>query len=133
MAARSERRSKKKKAPAFRIKEALTMEIEKLPCFRLFCPTWFNREDFQEFINTYAAISPGLGHRLATWHVIGEPGEDSDVFLTYDHGVGSDWLEIPADIWVEISRVCQKASVGFAVIWLTNQEVIPESKEFSKE
>jgi hypothetical protein len=78
---------------------------------RIDCPAWFQREDFQKWLN---------GERVATWHRKGQaPGEYSDAFVTYDWDEGSDWSDMPEDIWNEICSICQERQVTFALIWLS--------------
>lgn len=91
----------------------------RVSCWRFNVPHWFCREDFKRWLNSE--------HHPATWHRGGEPGDYSDIFMTYDHGEGSDALAadgccIPEDCWNEICEVMKREGATFGLIWLTNLE-----------
>ena len=95
------------------------MDIDIVQCIKINAPEWFQRDDFQAFLN----LREESGRTTATWHWQGsEPGEFSDVFFTYDHGEGSDWEEIPQDIWSKICEIVSNMRIVYAVIWVTNLE-----------
>jgi hypothetical protein len=99
------------------------MTTAQLPCLRIDCPEWYEREDFIQWLQA------GVGKGLATWHVAGEVGDMSDVFLVYDNGEcgdlfgfqGSD-VQFPDDLWAEVRRRCDEAGVEYGLVWLTNVE-----------
>jgi len=93
-------------------------DTEVYPCLKLNVPQWYERKDFQKWLNDF--VDPHEGRRHATWHQFGEPGEYSDIFVTYDHGEGSDFEEMPGDCWEDITRVCKEQGLEYAVVWLTN-------------
>lgn len=88
------------------------------PCIEINCQELYAREDFGAWLNTYASKG------LATWHTSGEPGEYSDIFMTYEHGEGSDGPNnqngMPEECWDIIDELCRKHGVGHAVLWLKN-------------
>jgi len=88
---------------------------ERLEAIKINVPDWFARDDFQAWLNDK---SKGI----ATWHYKGRPTESSDVFMTFDHGEGSDINDpdLPADIRDAIVQFCVDANMGYGVIWLTN-------------
>ena len=84
---------------------------------RLNAPDWYERKDFLYWLND-------LSKPTATWHISGEePGEYSDVFVTFDHGEGSDADSIPEGIWEEIKKVAAEHCFDEGLVWITN---IPE-------
>ena len=88
---------------------------------RLKVPHWFKRQDFIEWLNKYT--NPDRWRRRhATWHTGGEPGEYSDIFITYDQGEVDDVDVLPEWAWGEITAVCEASNVGYAVIWLVNED-----------
>jgi len=100
------------------------MRAEALQCLRINAPEWFAREDFYEFL---AGRRPGQPREdgspcpPATWHCPGlKANEYSDIFVTYDHGDGSDEEFIPTDIWQEIRRIAGEQGLEYGVVWLTN-------------
>jgi hypothetical protein len=96
-------------------------KVERIDCLRLNCPRWFRRPDFQAFLSHAGQFGEGWG--LATWHEPGaEPGECSDIFMTFDHGVGSDYHAVPEDVWEEICQAAKAHGVEYGVIWVTNLE-----------
>ena len=78
---------------------------------RINAPEWYERKDFLEFLTE---------NRPATWHVPGPPNECSDIFVTYDHGEGSDESVIPEDCWDEIRRIAEAEGFTYGLIWITN-------------
>lgn len=86
--------------------------VERLPCLRLNVPELFLDPLFAEWVGN----RPGV----ATWHVEGEMGECSDVFVTYDNGCGSDAEDMPEHCWEYIRKAVELSRVQFALIWLTN-------------
>ncbi len=93
-------------------------DVEVYPCLQVNVPQWYEREDFQKWLNDF--VNPHAGRRHATWHVFGEVGEGSDIFVTYDQNEGSDYEEMPKDCWEDLCRVCKERGVKYAVLWLTN-------------
>jgi hypothetical protein len=88
------------------------MKTETLPCLRINCPAWYQRPG----VVAWLRAMPGP----ATWGLHGtEPGECSDLFMTFDHGDGSD-SDMPEDLWAEGCRLCDEAGLGYGVIWLAN-------------
>ena len=84
-----------------------------IPCLRINAPEWYQREDFRAWLN-------GAGR--ATWHTRGElPSEYSDVFITFDHGEGSDYdVLMPEDIWQEISAAAAANRLEDGLVWISN-------------
>ena len=77
-------------------------------------PEWFARKDFMAWLN-----NPESG--VATWHTLGKPAcEGSDVFMTFDHGDGSEFEAdgFPADIVQMIKE--NFVEEGHLLLWLTN-------------
>ena len=100
-------------------KAAQPDDVETYPCIKINVPQWYEREDFQKWLNDRAAgIRTDI--RLATWHQYDEPGEYSDIFVTYDHDEGSDLEEMPKGCWEDLCRVCKERGIKHAVLWLTN-------------
>lgn len=89
---------------------------------RLNVPHWYKQPDFVAWLNKYTNPSPG-NRRHATWHLGGEPGEYSDVFVIYDDGEGSDFEVMPEWAWEEIERICKWKGISHAVVWLLNLEI----------
>jgi len=102
-------------------------KIEIADVIRIDCPEWFERADFRRWLN-----NPDKPN-LATWHTTGkDPDEYSDIFMTYDHGEGSDAYgppdpdepaplgDFPDDIWEDICEVCRNNGIDYCVIWLSN-------------
>jgi hypothetical protein len=86
-----------------------------LGCVRINVPQWYEREDWNNFINRVN------GSRPATWHEPGSnPTEFSDVFVVYDGGEGSDADDIPGDIWAEIGSIVKEYGLPYAVVRITN-------------
>ena len=83
-----------------------------VPCIIINAPHWFERADFQRWLS-----GPD---RPATWHKPGEPTENSDVFITYDHGEGSDFETMPEDIWENVRQICEEQRIEYGLIWLQN-------------
>jgi hypothetical protein len=93
------------------------MHTAKLPCLRINCPEWYERLDFLRW------LKDGADEGLARWWQPGRHTNDyADVFMTYDHGEGSDKLGLPDDIWEEVCRLCDEAGLERGVIWLCNVE-----------
>jgi hypothetical protein len=106
----------------------MDIEVGYQPLVRINAPEFFEREDFQEFLNR--AVDPDNEETTATWHNGGEPGDYSDLFVTYDNGEGSDALPsdgddsdmnlIPQDIWDEICEEMENRGVDHALLWISN-------------
>jgi hypothetical protein len=100
--------------------------VEKVYCLRIENAAWFEREDFQRFVRV------GFAHRgLATWW---RPGTDwgdefNDVFMTYEHGGGSDTTDIPADIWDAVCKECRQRGMDYGVVWIVNCPGAEEEEE----
>jgi hypothetical protein len=86
-----------------------------VPALVINAPEWFSRSDFQAWLNNPA-------NNLATWHQQGQlPNEQSDTFITYDNGEGSDFgVDFPEDIHTKICRICQDHGVLYGRLHLTN-------------
>ena len=62
----------------------MAITAEQVPCVELGLPELFEREDFQTYLND-------PDNKIATWHTRGEePGDYSDVFVTFDNCEGSN-------------------------------------------
>ena len=86
--------------------------IERLDALKLNVPAWFEREDFQEWLNERG--------KPATWHVKGaEPNDYSDIFMWFEDGEGSD-SDMPEKVWDELCALCKTQAFRAGVIWLTN-------------
>lgn len=94
------------------------MKSELVNCLELSCPELFEEKAFSSWLNRMS------GRGLATWHVQGEPGEFSDVFVTYDQGEGSDSPfnpdGMPLSVWKVICKECEKHGLQYAVVRLIN-------------
>jgi hypothetical protein len=95
------------------------LTVEAVPCLRIDAPEWFAREDFADFVRGDRPAQGGAPP--ATWH---DPDDDemtemSDVFVLFDHGVGSDADAIPDDIWEQIVRICTDQGVAYGVLWIS--------------
>lgn len=109
------------------------MLVKSLPCLRVYCPEWFEREDFKKCLNDHilggakndnGSANPNWRDRpIASWHTGGEPcPEGSDVFVMVD---GDDLSEdgiLPQDIADEIKELCAKHNVDHGIVWLTYSE-----------
>lgn len=113
----------------------MDIEVDYMPLVRINAPEFFEREDFQEFLNR--AVDPDTDDTTATWHQSGEPNDYSDLFVTYDNGEGSDALPpgsrpeetapefsdlnlIPQGIWDEICEEMDERGVDHALLWISN-------------
>ncbi len=92
----------------------LELEVRGIPqvMVEVNCPHIFNRDDFRAYLNDPAT-------RVATWHNGGEPGEFSDVFVTYDQGGGSN-SDMPG--WDTICKALEREGFSNGVVRLTNIE-----------
>ena len=80
------------------------------PCLAIDASNLFKDEEFVCWLNQTEGT--------ATWHKPDtEPEGDSDVFMTYDHGEGSD-MHMPSHCWDFICEVCGKANFSYGVLWL---------------
>jgi hypothetical protein len=87
-----------------------------IPCLKVNMPELFADSDFMDWLNSGKS-------RVATWHEIGAcPDDYSDVFMTYDHGEGSDAEEMPRHCWEAIVGAVSAAGLenGYLVVWITN-------------
>lgn len=84
-------------------------------------PDWFLRDDFADFVR---GKRPNQCQPPATWHPAHAVamGEYSDVFVTYDSGEGSDYGDIPDDIWAEICEIASREGLQYGFIRITNIE-----------
>jgi hypothetical protein len=97
-------------------------------CLKINCPELFADPLFLAWLNEGAKADGG--HIVATWHRPGAVGEYCDVFVTYDHGDGSDspvgcygWPDGPAmpeACWEKLDAACKEAALTCGVLWLTN-------------
>jgi hypothetical protein len=104
------------------------MNVETRPCLKINAPEFFDRKDFQEFLNR--GVENKDTAPLATWHTGGTPNQQSDLFVTYNRREGSDALPeggdgsdrnlIPQDIWNRICKEMEDRGISFAVLWITN-------------
>ena len=80
------------------------------PCLAIDASNLFKDEEFVCWLNQTKDT--------ATWHKPDtEPEGYSDIFMTYDHGEGSD-MDIPSHCWDFICEVCGKANFPYGVLWL---------------
>lgn len=93
------------------------LKVERLPTVRLNVPQWFERLDFMAWLNNPL-------NTIATWHRGTEANDYSDVFMTYDHGEGSDLgsNDFPEDIEKELIATMDAQGVEYGIIWLSNVE-----------
>ena len=93
------------------------MPPEVYQCLRINVPNWFQQPDFVAWLsdNDPKRARPGLW----TWYTGGEPSEYSDTVVIYDRGDGSD-SDMPQWAWDEICAECEKRSIEFALVWMTN-------------
>jgi hypothetical protein len=91
------------------------MKAERQALLRINAPEWYARPDFRAWLNN---------PERATWHRIGkEPNEYSDVFITFDHGEGSDFdVDMPDDVWAQITQAAADAGIQDCVVWISNLE-----------
>lgn len=91
------------------------VEYIKVPCLMIYASAWMDRADFREWVEK---------SDVAHW-----PGDtDGDVFVTYDHGEGSDNPDpmmpgpgiMPMWVWDEIKAVVQHAGLsdGYCIVRL---------------
>lgn len=92
--------------------------IEHLHAVRINCAHWYERKDFQEWLNS---------GDLATWHKRNsKPNDYSDVFIIFDHGSG-DAETLPMDIYDELRIICHRElPADYGLVWLVNMEVAKE-------
>ena len=95
------------------------MTIETIPAVTINAPEFFERADFQAWLN--AERKNGGGHP-ATWHNRGEaPGDYADTFIIHDNHDGSDYDELfPDDIQTYIRLRCEEIGFTYGIIRLTN-------------
>jgi hypothetical protein len=92
----------------------MAMESERVACLKINCPDVFADPEFRDWLD-----DPANG--VATWHPPGtEPGECSDVFVTFDHGEGSDAFHMPGHCWLALCREAEARGFSYGVLWLTN-------------
>lgn len=96
------------------------MTTEQIPCLKINCPELFADPEFAAWVLS-GSLSQS-GNKLATWHSGPDMHEFSDVFVTYDHGDGSDADYIPEHCWAKLCETAKAAGVEYAVLWLTNLE-----------
>lgn len=96
------------------------MTVERIPALTINCPEFFERADFQNWLNQPASTLNG-GAR-ATWHQLGDtPCAMSDTFITHDNYDGSDYDELfPDDIQTAIRLACEAVGFSYGIIRLTN-------------
>ena len=74
-------------------------------------PELFEDEKFRAYLNDPAT-------KIATWHDRGtEPGEYSDIFVTYDNGEGSN-SDMPG--WTLVCDLMRENGYDAALVHLTN-------------
>jgi hypothetical protein len=101
----------------------VTQRVEVQQSVRFDCPELFARDDFRRWLNN--GFQRHYGSRawehapVATWHRGGEPHDNSDVFMYYDHGELSDHISDEVD---EILIATWQASGAgqYGVLWLVN-------------
>ena len=103
------------------------MEINEVyPCMVLSAPEWFERDDFEKYMNgrteafDYKNPHRPLHFNAASWGYSNqgwEAGEFADVFLTYDHDEGSN-SDLPEDIWKAICTAAKENGFEFCVVWI---------------
>jgi hypothetical protein len=93
------------------------MSVAKVDCLRIEKEEWFDRTDFWGFLRQAFERNA-----LATWWRPSKPFEDemNDVFVTYDHGEGSDQIYLPEDIWEEICDLCRRHGMEYGLVWIVN-------------
>ena len=91
------------------------MQVSPIAALELNVPEWFERIDFQDWLN-----APHAGR--ATWHALGgDPSEASDTFITYDNRDGSDFDDLfPADLHAIIVELCDSRGFTYGILRLTN-------------
>jgi hypothetical protein len=92
------------------------VKAERIDCLRINAPEWYARADFMRWLTE---------DRRATWHIRGNtsPDEYSDVFVTFDHGEGSDYDTLmPDDIWEAITKAAHDCGVDDCIVWISNIE-----------
>lgn len=99
------------------------MKVERVECLKVNCPELFEDKDFADWLENRT------GDGLATWHQCGtEPGEYSDVFVTFDHGEGSDGGSdghpndpgMPLRCWERLVEIANQHGMEYGILWLTN-------------
>lgn len=95
------------------------MEVDRGNYLRIHAPEWFEREDlkkYMDFQSKPAHIFPAAswGYAPHGW----EPGEFSDIFITFDHGDGSN-SDLPDDIWQVICSVADLHDFKYGIIWIS--------------
>lgn len=91
------------------------LKVERLPAVRLNVPHWFARADFMAWLTSPL-------NTIATWHRGTEANDYSDVFMTFDHGEGSDLgsEDFPEDIEKELIAAMAAQWIEYGIVWLTN-------------
>lgn len=91
---------------------------------------FFDDPEFARWLNSR------VGQGLATWHIDGEPGEMSDIFVIYDGGEGDESsynpLGMPEKFWLQLCKLCEDAGIQYAVLRLLNfgnEEELEEEEE----
>jgi len=102
----------------------MTIE-QRVVCLRINCPELYADDAFAAWLEAGAKAEEAgkYGHfnPVATWHRGEGMGESSDVFVTYDHGEGSD-SDMPEHCWQKLCETMKVAGVEYAMLWLTNLE-----------
>lgn len=82
------------------------VSAQRSPHLEIVASAWFGRDDFVAFLEGRGPYQGGI--KPATWHQNGDAPDMSDVFITFDHGEGSDYLDVPEDIWAEVQRLARE-------------------------
>ena len=87
------------------------MTYRNQPCLRIDASKLFEDPEFIDWMNSNGS--------LATWHTKGtKPQGYSDIFMTFDHGEGSDH-DMPEHCWAFLCEVCKEAGLEYGLLWLT--------------
>lgn len=100
---------------------SVVVRNERCPLIRFYCPEWFARKDFADFVLRYANPGPrDDGGRLATWHRGEVLHENSDVFVLVDGGETSECGYLPAEIDEFLCNAMRELGLDYAMAWLVN-------------
>lgn len=89
------------------------MRVSRISCVRIDAHEFYQDPEFVAWLN---GARKGA---IATWHRGGNPGDFSDIFMTWDSGEGSN-SDMPEKIWKEISTQVEQRGIEYCVVWITN-------------
>lgn len=100
----------------------MKVETNYLPLVRINAPELYKDEDFVAWLNDET-------RNQATWHVKGqEPGEFSDIFMTFDGTADGSDSDMPEHCWEMLCEVLSAKGLDTAecLVWLSNLDIDEE-------